>query len=253
MNNLDLSRRMQTFAREQERQGANVFQVRAYRVAAGAIAQLEIPLALVFTRGGRPASEAWPGVGKSVAYTLETLLTEGEPRAVERPDRGREPLGLLSTLPGVGFRLAEQLHDRLGIHSVDALLEAGADGRLEAAGVTGKRLTGLMATARARQEAMHAPEPPRDEPALSLLLELDDTYRRREGSSWDRDGWRLRAHYADTALAHRRGMTRDWVVIEYSRPGLTGQRTIVTETDGDLAGSRIVRGREAESRQEVAA
>ena len=231
MNNLDLSHHLQEFAREQESLEANLFQVRAYRVAAGAVARLEIPLALIFTRGGRPALEALPGVGKSVAYTLETLLTEGEARCVERP--AREPLASLSTLPGVGFRLAEQLHDRLGIHSLDALLDAGADGRLESVGVTGKRLTGLMAAVRARLETMNSLEPPRDEPALAVLLELDEAYRRREGSSWDRDGWRLRAHFADTALAHRRGMTRDWVVIEYSRSGESGQRTIVTETDGE--------------------
>jgi hypothetical protein len=252
MNNSDLSHRMQTFARDQERQGANLFQVRSYRVAAGAIARLEIPLALIYTRGGRPALEALPGIGKSVAYTLEALLTEGEPRTLERPDRGREPLDLLSTLPGVGFRLAEQLHDRLGIHSLDSLIEAGADGRLESVGVSGKRLTGLMAAVRARLETLHA-EPPRNEPSLALLLELDEAYRNQNGSSWDREGWRLRAHYADTALAHRRGMSRNWVVIEYSRPGTSGQRTIVTESEGDLAGNRVVRGREIESRQEVAA
>ena len=248
MNNLDLARRIQEFAKEQERHGANLFQVRSYRVAAGAVARLEIPLALIFTRGGRPALEALPGVGKSVAYTLETMLTEGEPRTVEPLDRQR-----LSDLPGVGFRLAERLHDDLGVHTLDALVAAGADGRLEDIGVTGKRLTGLMATARARLETMNATEPPRDEPPLALLLEMDEAYRREEGSSWDRDGWRFRARHADTALAHRRGMTRDWVVIEYSRQGVTGQRTIVTETDGDLAGSRVVRGREAESRQGVAA
>ncbi len=253
MNNLDLSNRMQEFAREQERQGANLFQVRSYRVAAGAIARLEIPLALIFTRGGRLALEALPDIGKSVAYTLETLLTEGEPRTIERPDRGREPLGLLSTLPGVGSRLAERLHDRLGIHTLTALVEAGADGRLASVGVSGKRLAGLMAAARARLETMHDAAPPTDEPSLSLLLEVDGAYRRQEGSSWDREGWRIRAHFADTALAHRRGMTRDWVVLEYSRPGITGQRTIVTETDGDLAGNRVVRGREVESRHEVAA
>src|SRR3569623_146039 len=88
MNNLDVSRRLQEFAREQERQGANLFQVRSYRVAASAVARLEIPLALVFTRGGRPGLEALPGVGKSVAYTLEPLITEREPRTVERPARG---------------------------------------------------------------------------------------------------------------------------------------------------------------------
>ena len=246
MTNLDLSQTMQQFARDQERRGANLFQVRAFRTAAGALARLDTPLEAIFARGGRASLEALPGVGKSVAYTLEGVLKGETPKSIERPDRGREPLTLLSTLPGIGQRLAEQLQDQLGVHSLESLVAAGADGRLEAVGVTGKRLVGLMAAARARLATKG--EAPTNEPSLRVLLDVDEAFRRRAGSSFERDGWRLRVHFADTALAHRRGTTRDWVTIDFARGEVKGQRTVVTELEGDLSGERVVRGREAEHR-----
>ena len=64
----------------------------------------------------------------------------------------------------------------------------------------------------------------------------------------DRNGWRYRALFSNTALAHRLGQTHDWVVV-YFNDGMTfGQRTVVTETRGDLRGRRVVRGRERECR-----
>src|SRR5262249_5793479 len=64
----------------------------------------------------------------------------------------------------------------------------------------------------------------------------------------DRDGWLYRARFARTALAARVGATRDWVEIHFENDGKTGQRTVVTETRGDLSGQRVVRGREQECR-----
>ena len=64
-----------------------------------------------------------------------------------------------------------------------------------------------------------------------------------------RNGWRYRALYSNTALAHRLGQTRDWVVIYFDDGFSSGQRTVVTETRGDLRGRRVVRGREWECRE----
>lgn len=54
--------------------------------------------------------------------------------------------------------------------------------------------------------------------------------------------------FSNTALAHRLGRTRDWVVIYFENDFQAGQRTVVTETRGDLRGRRVVRGRERECR-----
>jgi putative hydrolase len=75
-----------------------------------------------------------------------------------------------------------------------------------------------------------------------------------EGERWlgllrsERDGWKMRALFSNTALAHRMERTRDWVVIYFEKGNLRGQRTVVTETHGDLEGRRVVRGREDECR-----
>jgi len=65
----------------------------------------------------------------------------------------------------------------------------------------------------------------------------------------ERDTWRFTVLFSNTALAHQLGRTRDWVVVYFhtdTRP--EGQRTVVTETRGPLAGRRVIRGREAASR-----
>src|SRR5207302_1143777 len=59
---------------------------------------------------------------------------------------------------------------------------------------------------------------------------------------------RLRGLFSNTALAHRLNRTRDWVVISFHDGFTSGQRTVVTETVGDLRGRRVVRGRERECR-----
>jgi hypothetical protein len=77
---------------------------------------------------------------------------------------------------------------------------------------------------------------PEDDAWLSLLTTV-------------RDGWRFRALYSNTALAHRLGKTRDWVVIFFDDGKSAGQRTVVSETRGELRGQRVVRGREPECRR----
>ena len=64
-----------------------------------------------------------------------------------------------------------------------------------------------------------------------------------------RSGWHFRALYSNTALAHRLSQTGDWVVVSFDDGHISGQRTVVTETRGDLRGRRVVRGRERECRR----
>ncbi len=53
---------------------------------------------------------------------------------------------------------------------------------------------------------------------------------------------------SNTARAHELGTTRDWVVLYVEKDGREEQCTVVTESHGPLAGMRVVRGREDESR-----
>jgi hypothetical protein len=62
-----------------------------------------------------------------------------------------------------------------------------------------------------------------------------------------RGNWHFTALYSNTARAHELGKTNDWVVLYFHADhGGEGQRTVVTESRGTLAGGRVVRGRKAE-------
>ncbi len=110
-------------------------------------------------------------------------------------------------------------------------------------------------------------------PRIELLLELDGEYRRKaaegtlkliapkkfnsEGKAWlpimqtQREGWHFTILFSNTQRAHELGKTNDWVVIYFRHEGeQSDQRsTIVTEFQGDLAGKRVIRGREEECRE----
>lgn len=54
--------------------------------------------------------------------------------------------------------------------------------------------------------------------------------------------------FSNTGRAHELGKTDDWVIVYFhdDTPPPEGQRTVVTETSGRLAGRRVIRGRESE-------
>ena len=65
--------------------------------------------------------------------------------------------------------------------------------------------------------------------------------------------WTFTALFSNTARAHEAGKTNDWVVIYFERQGQgEEQRTVITQAQGPLAGRRVVRGREAETRHHYA-
>jgi hypothetical protein len=245
MTNEEIAARLREYATQLDSAGGNLFRARSYRSAAFAIARLQRPLREVFEASGRAGLEAIPGIGISMGYTIEALLTSGEFRVLREPDA---PQRALMTLPGVGPRLAETLRDRLGIRTLEQLREAGRDGRLTR--FVGKRqLAGILLAVEARLQREKAPVPPADEPPVADLLAVDAAFRASDQPVYleQRDGWRLRACAANTALAHRLGMTGDWVTIAFARGDAQGERTVVTEA----AGVRIVRGREAECREAI--
>jgi putative hydrolase len=267
MTNEAIAQRLLEYARELEKEGGNIYRIRAYRTAAQAVQGLTRPAAEILAEAGRKGLEELPGIGKSLAYTIEGLVLEGKWRTLKPADTQREPDRLFTSLPGVGPKLAEDLHERLGLRTLEELYRAALAGRLHEVGVGHKRLMGLIA---ALEKRLAPVEPPPNEPSIEALLDLDRDYREGmeqdtlprlsprhfnpEGESWlgvlrvERDGWKMRALFSNTAQAHRLGKTHDWVVIYFERGDVRGQRTVVTETRGELAGRRVVRGRESECR-----
>jgi len=108
-------------------------------------------------------------------------------------------------------------------------------------------------------------------PDVAVLLDVDAEYRHQaeadklktiaprrfnpDHAAWlsllhtERDDLSFTALFSNTARAHKRGKTHEWVVIYYNRDGRQDQCTVVTANRGPLDGRRSVRGRESERRQ----
>jgi hypothetical protein len=276
--NLDLARRLEEAATLLEQQNAGEFRVRAYRRAAETIATYPQDLRELVDREGPAALLEIPGVGKGIAAALRELLATGHWSQLDRLRGTADPESLFATVPGVGPELAHRIHEALQVDELEALEAAAYDGRLAAVpGIGPRRVAAIRAGLSTRLGRLRRAAPPQEaaRPPVALLLEIDREYRdaatagtlptiapRRfnpRGEAWlavqhaTREGWHFTALYSNTARAHELGRTRDWVVIYYyDHDHHERQCTVVTEHAGDLAGQRVVRGREAECRQHYA-
>lgn len=249
MDNQTITYLLRAEANRQEREEGALFRVRAYRQAADHIDALTVPLERIYAEQGAHGLTSLPGVGDHLAYTLEGLLTTGEWRTLRPEDAHREPDRLLTSLPGIGPKLAMRLRDQLGVTSLEELERAVDDDRLAEVGIGPRRL-GTLREALAERRRPVAPLA--GEPTVADLLRIDAEFRRVASSQFllagECSGFHFRARFADNALAHRLGTTRDWVEVRFDAGQQAGDRLIVTETRGDLAGQRVVRGRENETR-----
>jgi hypothetical protein len=265
-----VAERLNAYADILEQQGANRFRVTAYRRAADYVAQLEVPLYEIYAAGGIPALDELPSIGRGIATSISEILQTGRWARMERLRGSLEPAQLFQTVPGIGPKLAQRIHDVLGIDTLEQLEVAAHNGRLERVeGISYRRAQMIRATlanmlARPRpafhEDADHGP-------GVAALLAVDREYRQKaaEGAlptiapkrfnpdkvAWLpvlhslQHGWHFTALFSNTARAHELGHTRDWVVIYfYNDHHEEGQHTVVTETRGPLRGKRVVRGLE---------
>jgi len=257
-----------------EAQGANPFRIAAYRRAADTVLDLDEDLGDLVTREGRTGLERLPNIGRGIASSLIEMVQTGRWMQLERLRGSADPAQLFTTIPGLGHRLAERIHEELHIDTLEALELAAHDGRLENVPGVGPRrasLQSMLSRVRPRRLGHRGP-PPVSGPPVATLLDVDREYREKAtagklptiapkrfnptGEAWlavfhtERDGWHFTALYSNTAQAHQLDRTRDWVVIYfYDNEQAEGQHTVVTETHGPLAGLRVVRGRERECRE----
>lgn len=258
-----------------EAQGDNPFRVRAYRRAADTVAGLDRSVELVWREGGSTALEALPGIGPSLARAIVEMLTTGRWAQLERLEGAVAPEALFATVPGIGPELARRIHDHLHVDTLEDLELAAQDGRLLAVPGVGPRRAAQIRASLAEILTRARPwrrGPPAEEPEVALLLDVDEEYRRRAAAedlpkiaprrfnpkreSWlpvlhtRRGPWYCTALFSNTARAHELGRTGDWVVVYFEKDdAVSGQRTIVSEQRGPLAGLRVVRGRELECRR----
>lgn len=273
-SNVLIARRLSSAATLLDRQGADPYRAQAYRQAARTIRRLDRDIAVI-GEGGAKALLELKGVGPSIARAIAEQLLTGRWPFLDML-RGRlVPERLFISIPAIGPVLSRRIYDTLGITTLEALSAALKEGRLGTVEGMGRRrialvratLAGILAQMQPRR-----PKPVWEEPSAAVLLDVDREYRARaeaddlpriapqrfnpQRSAWQpilhasRGRWRVTALYSNTARAHELGLTQDWVVLYFhTNGGPEAQRTVVTETWGNLAGKRVVRGREEESRQ----
>jgi DNA polymerase (family X) len=254
-----------------EVQGEGGFRVSAYRRAAATVDAIRQPLDQLFEEGGRPGLVALPTIGEGIAGAIAEMVLTGRWAQLDRLTGALEPERLFQTIPGIGPKLAERLHDELDVDTLEQLEIAAHDGRLERVpGVGARRAAGIRAALEGRLARRRLRVRRGDrEPPVSVVLSVDESYRRKaaaeqlkriapkrfnpSGEAWlpvlheSRGDWRFTALFSNTLSAHQLGKTNDWVVLYFHTDHSSElQCTVVTETRGPLRGKRVVRGREEE-------
>lgn len=119
-----------------ELQNANPYRVRAYRRAAATI-EGSPEKVTEMVGAGRDLSEL-PDIGADLAQKIEEICTTGRLSALaETEAQMPETLVELSAIPELGPKRLAELHDRLGVTTVEDLVKAcaaGAVGRLASFG-----------------------------------------------------------------------------------------------------------------------
>jgi len=274
--NAAVAGRLAEVARILEEHGANRFRVGAYLRAAATLRGLSRPLDELLRDEGIDGLQRLPGIGESLARSIRDVVTTGRLPMLERLRGETDPVELLRSVPGIGRVIADRLHHELGIDTLEDLEAAAHDGRLQRiAGFGEKRLAGIRDSLAQRLGRVRpAPGPDADGPPAGQLLDVDAEYRKKaaagqlrriaprrlnpSGDAWlpilhtTRGARHYTALFSNTPRAHRRGATRDWVILYYDAPRGESQCTVITARHGPLAGRRIVRGREPECAEHYA-
>jgi DNA polymerase (family 10) len=271
--NAQVANKLEEVAALLEQQKANPFRVQAHRNAASTVRSLPQSVLDLLREEGLAGLDRLPSIGPVLARAIATIVNTGRLPMLDRLRGESDPVALLATVPGIGRKLAERLHDELEIDTLEELEAAAHDGRLEQLpGFGAKRIAGIKDALAARLAWRGRLQRYSEKlPPVSELLDVDREYREAAAAgrlyriaprrfnpqrqawlpvlhTW-RDGRHYTALFSNTARAHRLGKTRDWVVIYYDGRDGERQATVVTATSGPLAGKRVVRGREAECLQ----
>jgi DNA polymerase (family 10) len=156
LSNAELARIFHEIGDMLEVKGELVFKTVAYHRAADAIAHSPVEISRAYLDGKPPRI---PGVGDAISKKIEELARTGRLAFYDRL-REEVPPSLVDLLeiPGIGPRTVKQLHDELGIETLDDLRRAAESGSLRGLkGMSDKTEQGVLAGIAAlesRQERM---------------------------------------------------------------------------------------------------
>lgn len=276
-SNQEIAEILERIAELLELQDANPFRVQAYRKAASTLRSVDESAADLVLERDEEALEDLPDIGSGLAGAITEIVKTGFSSQLRRLQAEIDPVELLTQVPGLGATLAQRVHDELGVETLPELEQAAHDGRLaqvdgigdsklEAVKVSLAGMLSPAASRRSRHAARDANTP--SAPSVATLLDVDREYRQKiasgqlrkvapkrfnpDNEAWlpilntERGSWSFTALYSNTKRAHELEKTDDWVVLYFEQDGQEDQRTVVTETSGELEGKRVIRGREAE-------
>ncbi len=276
MINQDIADKLMEIATLLKEQGANPYRVSAYRNAASVISNLPEPVSDIVARNDFQGLVALPGIGEGIARSIYEYVALGHMSRLESLQGGHDPVALFETIPGIGPKLAHRIIEHLHIDSLEALEVAAHNQRLEKIpGFSASKVAMVqtwLAQVLGRQRPRLQSQEAFTEPAVQLILQVDQQYRQKasaaelpmiapkrfnpDAKAWlpvmhvSKQGWHFTALFSNTARAHQLNRTQDWVVIYfYDDQHHESQHTVVTETHGALTGQRVVRGRETECRE----
>jgi DNA polymerase (family X) len=130
MENVEIARVLSQVADLLEIQEANPFRVRAYRNAVRTIQGLTRSLSEMVAH--EEDLQELPGIGKDIAGYIEELVETGELGLLRKIEaKVPETLADLLRLEGIGPKRAEKLWHQLGVESVDDLVVALDQGRVQ--------------------------------------------------------------------------------------------------------------------------
>jgi len=123
VHNADIASLFNRLADLLEIEGANAFRIRAYRRAAQTIEDLPVGAAEMIAKGEDLAE--LPGIGEDLAGKIGEIVATGRLNLLEEVEAHTpSTLAALTTLPGLGPKRVQALHERLGITSLDQLAHA---------------------------------------------------------------------------------------------------------------------------------
>ena len=177
--NLDVASRLDEAGRLLLEQGANPYRVRAYQRAAETLRALDRPVTEILETEGLEGLDRLPGIGTTLARAIRDTVRLGRMPMLERLRGEMDPVSLLSSVPGIGERLAHKIHEDLGIDSLEDLEAAAHDGRLASiAGLGKKRVAGVIDTLESRLRRVRMNPTPTEEAPVEEILDVDREYRK---------------------------------------------------------------------------
>ncbi|MDX1812797.1 MAG: helix-hairpin-helix domain-containing protein, partial [Gammaproteobacteria bacterium] len=181
--NLDINRQVALLLREiadlLELQNANIYRVSAYRAAANTVSQLDVSVKEIVEQKGFDGLVELPHIGEGIARSIYEYVATEKMTRLEGLKGGSDPEALLRTVPGIGPKLAEQIHHTLHIETLEALEQMVHNGKLaELPGVGPRKIAALDASlekmlGRPKQK----PFVRGHEPSIEILLTFDEEYR----------------------------------------------------------------------------